>query len=208
MTHGDPMRHSLPLSLIRSALAGLFLLSLSGCVHLAARYDLDADLIAASYEAADGLVAQLNPPHIRDRSILVTAFADIDDVTRTSTFGRTVAEYVGDRFIQLGFQVTEMRVDEAVFVRRASGELVPSPELREVALSADAQVVLTGTYSAAEKVIYVSARMIDPADSTVFAAHGFRVVRGENNRRLLKPRRDWGASSDKLPPGPLGIQNE
>lgn len=202
------MRHPILHSFIRIALAGLLLVSLSGCVHLAARYDLDIDLIAVSREAADGLVAQLNPPHIRDRSILVTAFADIDDVSRASTFGRTVAEYVGNRLIQLGFQVTEMRVDEAVFVRRPSGELAPSPKLREIALSADAQVVLTGTYAAADEVVYVSARMIDPADATVFAAHGFRLPLGDNNRRLLRPRRDWGGSTNSLPPGPLGIQKE
>ncbi len=178
----------------------VFILPFAGCIHMAAYYDLDTNLIEASYEAADELIAQLNPPFLRDQTIVAASFVNVDDLLESSTFGRIMADHMAARLIHRGFTVVEME-PPSPFLPGEQGEMLLSRELLEVGTAHDATVLMAGTYAAADDVVYVSARLINTADRTIIAAHEYKLPLGENNRRMLstviRPK------EGRFPPGPL-----
>ncbi len=188
----------------RWILLSMILPLFTGCIQLAAYYDMDTDLIETSYEAADALVARLNPPFILDRTILVAGFADIDEMEQTSTFGRTVGEYIGSRLSQRGFQVAELKLYEPVFISVEEGIFILKNAVKEISLDKNAQALVVGTYSVADDLIYLSARVVNPINGMVLAAHAFKVPLGENNLRMIKTGKILPAPVPRrFPPGPI-----
>jgi len=157
-------------------LAGL-LMALTGC--------RDANLIKSSYGAADNLISQARPPLIPRQAILVASFVNIDNLEESSTFGRTLSEYLGSRLTQNGYSVVEMKLRKSIFMKRAEGEFVLSRDLKEISIRHNAQAIVVGTYSVGKSVVYISARIIKLADSTILSSYAFKMPLGKNTKKML-----------------------
>lgn len=164
--------------IVLTALAAVALLSLVACRHFyEAPYvpyvDKDqrhADVIRASYALADKLHEQVNGTLSKDAPFLVASFVDVDDLRRSSTLGRIMAQQIGSRFSQLGWKIIDVTLrTSSIFVEETKGEFLLSRDLKAISTDHDASKAIVGTYAVAEDRVYVSARVINVTDNAVLA---------------------------------------
>ena len=145
----------------------------------------DANLVDASYAAADALLERA--PWLRERGdpLLATTFMDINNLEASSALGRVIGEQIGSRFAQKGFTVIELKMRHNIFVAEGTGELMLSRSLREISQSHNAAAVITGTYAVARQSVYVTARLIRALDNRVLAAYDYALPYGPDAKALV-----------------------
>lgn len=172
------------LSRLSCALLLLILALAPGC---AAK---DANLIGANYFVANELMTGAALALDKDRPILVAPFMDVDHLDKSTSFGRLTAEQLSTRFAQAGYVVLEAKLRrESFFSRQGTGETLLSNELKNLCESLNAQAVLIGTYSAAAKNVYATARLIRPSDNVILASHDYSLPLGPDTSALLQSTR-------------------
>jgi len=143
----------------------------------------DADLVGQSYASADQLLQtgllKLGQP------VLVASFVNVDDVKRSSSLGRLVAEQFGSRFSQKGYTVVEMKLANSVYMSSEQGELLLSREVGEISRKFQAQAVLVGTYAVGKEHVFVTAKLVRAADSVILASTDYKLPMGPDTKRLV-----------------------
>jgi hypothetical protein len=173
---------------IHCLLSLFLLLCLSGCTYfngtrLEGLLGADENLISLSYKITEDLeenaVPRLMPRH-PDQPLLMTTFVDNNDLNQTSHFGRILQEHIASRFVQLGYTVREIKMRNNLLIRPKSGEIILSRDLKLLNPSLTAQAVLVGTYSYSKRIMYISARLINPENSTIISSMDYQLVMDEN----------------------------
>lgn len=153
----------------------------------------DISLVDSSYEAADKLIKAVErnkllsydlSPH---KPVIVASFVNIDNVSDSSRFGRMVAEQIGSRFAQKGYQIIELKLrTNTIFIERERGEFMLSREVHEISLEHDAQAVIVGTYAEAAEIVYVTAKLIRASDGVILASHDYEMPLGVNTKSMMR----------------------
>jgi TolB-like protein len=134
-------------------------------------YVLSGGLVKSGYVIADTLLSQSKVRMGNNDTILVASFVNINNLQESSTLGRMLAEHVASRLSQRGYKVIDMRLRTgSVFMEETKGEFLLSRDLRQVSTNHNASAVVVGTYGEALYGIYISARIINPADSTIISS--------------------------------------
>jgi len=60
-----------------------------------------------------------------------------------------------------------------------------SRELKDISTKHNAQAVVVGTYSIAEDVVYISARMIRPSDGIIITSYAYKLSLNDNTKKML-----------------------
>lgn len=149
----------------------------------------DADIVATSHAAADGLIEKLLATLEPGRPIIATSFASIDQLETSSSLGRIIGEQVASRFTNRGFKVVEMKLRDSVFIKEGAGEFMLSRELRNISKEHDAQAILVGTYAVGKDHLYVTARVVRANDSVILSSHDYRLPIGPDTKAMLYTRR-------------------
>ena len=174
---------------ILSIIFTFLLLALAGCQATATKSTIkDIDLIAINHAAADNLIStatNLSNSH----PILITSFANIDNLKSSSTFGRITGEQVGSRFSQSGYSVVEMKLRNNIFIKEQSGEFILSRELKSLSTLHDAEAVLVGTYAVGSTSVYVTAKLIGTQDNIVLASYDYALPLGADTKALLRTKK-------------------
>jgi hypothetical protein len=163
-------------------------LSLSGCAYfngtkLESVLGGEQNLVSLSYEITKKLEENAAPrlmPRNPDQPLLITTFVDNNDLTQTSRFGRILQEHITSRFVQLGYTVKEIKLRDSLLIRPKSGETMLSRDLDQISPSQSAQAILVGTYSYTNRTMYISARLINPENSTIISSVDFRLIMDQN----------------------------
>ncbi len=170
-------------------------LTLAGCAGLgqpaAVRVDaapqvparqLDAEISIArsigqaAYAIADRLAANAIEPLGPTDTVLVASFVSINNLEESSTFGRLMAEQIASRFAQRGTRVIELKVrQQSVFIKEGKGEFMLSRDVRAISASHNVSGIVVGTYADAGDLVYVSARIVRPADNVIRSATDFGI---------------------------------
>jgi len=207
--HGSP-RSSLPLS---AAVLCFLLVVLGGCSSFQADgltqiFAPRENLIDVAYEIAEELERQAYPPLLPrhpQQPLLTTTFVSNDNLDETSQFSRIMQEHLTSRFVQRGYTVREVKLRNELEVAPLSGEKILSRNIADLQPQQKAQAVAVGTYSIANRVIYISARLIDPVnanilssvdrrlrmDATLMAMFGLRPNGGERMNLIAEPRHSF-----------------
>jgi TolB-like protein len=143
----------------------------------------DADLVAASYAATDRLINSLAQPLDPSKPVLVASLVDIADLDRSSPLGQIIAEQVGSRLSQLGYDVVETRLRNTLAIN-PGGEFVLSRDVRRLGQAHAAQAVLAGTYAPGQNEVYISLRLIRATDARVLAGFDYALPAGPTTRSL------------------------
>ncbi len=145
----------------------------------------DADLILASYYAADGMLAQA--PWLRDgkQPLLTATFVNVNALDSSSALGRIVAEQIASRFAQQGFTMIELKLRNNIFVREGSGEFILSRNVQDISRSHNVAAVVAGTYAVGKTSVYVSARLIRATDNLILAGYDYSLPLGPDTRALV-----------------------
>ena len=141
-------------------------------------------LIQLNHQAADALLqgVSLDPR----QPVLIATLVDLDDLERSSRWGRLASEHLAARLANRGVRVKELKLRHQIFMTQANGALLLSREVTELSLEHDAQAVVVGTYTVAGDTVYVSVKLIRPEGNTVVSAHDYSFALNERNRPLMR----------------------
>lgn len=158
----------------------------------------NTNLIEFSYGIADRLTESAFPPLVPrhpDMPVLVTTLVDNNDLQRTTRFGRILQEHIASRFVQLGYTVKEIKMAKTVRIEPKSGETVLSRDLAQLSDQQQAQAILAGTFSRGNRTLYISARLINPANDNILASDDFQLYMDDDILALFGVQR--GTDSDQ-----------
>ena len=169
------------------------LLAAAGCstlngTRLEPLLGADVNLVRLGDRVAESLLTQAVPPLLPrqpDQPVLITTLVNNDQLAETSSFGRSFQNNLAAGFVSRGYAVREVKLRRDLLVREEKGEFMLTRDLQEMAGSQRAQAIVLGTYTLANRAMYLSVRLVDPADQTIRAAYEDRLTLDANSLRLL-----------------------
>lgn len=168
----------------RFALVLICLLILNGCANFnGTRFEKalggKTNLVKFSYQIAEDLVESALPPLVPmhpDMPVIVTTFVSNSDLEKTSSFGRLLQENISSRLVQMGYTVKEIKLASHLFIEPQSGETILSRKLDEINPEQTSQGVVVGTFTRTNRVLYLSARLINPGNSNILSSKDYKIV--------------------------------
>jgi len=112
--------------------------------------------------------------------LLPTTFVNLDDLSRTSTFGRLCAEQLAEELKKREFEVVELRRLKELLIQPGRGELSLSREVEEIFNTYQANSLLLGTYVITGQQVVLSARLVMANDNRLLGA-GTAIFDRHNN---------------------------
>ena len=153
------------------------------CTPLESILGANTNLVKFSFTIADNLVHRAMPPLIPrhpDMPILVTTFVDNNQLEKTSRFGRVLQEHITSRLVQTGYTVREIKLSSTINIKPKSGETILSRNLAQLNAEQKAQAILVGTISRTNKILYISARLVNPVNNNILATDDYQLCMDEN----------------------------
>lgn len=147
----------------------------------------DADIMVASYTAADNLLQNANP----DSRFLVTSIADIDNLEDSTSLGRLIGEQLSARFAQQNYTVIETKLHRGLITIPRTGEFALSREVYERGNAEHADMVVTGTYALGKNQVYVTLKMLDCKNGEIVSSYAYSLPIGSNTSALLQKSFWW-----------------
>ena len=110
--------------------------------------------------------------------LIVATFYDIDDLEKSSTFGRSLTENVIKNFVDNGIKVYEIKLRKnLIYVKKKEGEFALTRNIKKLARFYKANYIVVGTYKIGREIIYVNLKVIDPKTSIIVASYDYTVDR-------------------------------
>ncbi|MCE1191412.1 MAG: hypothetical protein LWW96_04575 [Acidovorax sp.] len=148
-----------------------------------------SQFLASSRDAVAKLTAGFDLSAIGNGPVLVATVVNVNDLSRSAPLGRTLSEQYASHMAATGFNVKEIKLRGDVFVREGAGELLLSREIKDIARSHNASLVLVGTYSAAANYTYVSLKLVRTEDSRIVRGYDYALPNDRDVQRLLTVQR-------------------
>ncbi len=144
-------------------------------------------VLTANYAAADTLTAGFRKKSKGSSGILLAAsFVNINHLKESSPLGRLISEQIASRMAQNGLRLLEMKLRQnSIYIKEGKGEFLLSREIKEISKSHNSDFVLVGTYTLAEKSIFISARIVNTADNVIITACDYELARDYQVESLL-----------------------
>lgn len=192
----------------------LMLCTISGCSDLnGTRLEPvlgdDVNLVRLGNKVAETLINQTKPPlfpHRPDRPIMVTTLVNNDNLDNTSSFGRSFQNNIAAGFVSRGYTVREINLRRDVQVVVNKGDFMLTRDMKTLAYKQHAQAVVVGTYTMANRVMYLSVRLVNPVDQSILAAYEDKLYLDANSLKMLGLQFDTKAAntaSEQIqPPSP------
>lgn len=145
------------------------------------------DYISTTYSAVDKMLAQVEGSNQLNKSdpVVVATLVNIDELSESSRFGRSISEQMSARMTQRGYQVIELKLRGDIFVKRDQGELLLSREVKDISARHHAQAVLVGTYAVADKFIHINIKVVTGDTHHALAAVDYGLPVDENTKMLV-----------------------
>ncbi len=149
-------------------------------------------MISLGQSIADDLTSSAIPP-LRPRhpeeSILTSTFVNIHNFEQSSQMGRLLQSHVGTRFVQLGYSVNELNLRNTMEISKQDGEKILSRDITKINQEQSVQAIMVGTYSVNNRVLYITAKLINPVNRNVISAHSYRFCMDDNLLAMFKLQR-------------------
>lgn len=179
--------------LVVKKLVILTVLLLSACAQLNHDYRYvnysSEDFIHKNYDAADSLSVQLkerkaeNEPTVSP--VIVLSIVNMNQLNKTSAFGRLISEQLSARMSQLKYNVVELKLRNDILVKNNQGEFLLTREIKDIADSVNAQAVLVGTYAENTNDVYVNLKIVRPSNNVVLAGYSYAIPKAANIKGML-----------------------
>ncbi len=102
-------------------------------------------------------------------TIAVTSFVDLNQLNKTTQFGRILGESMISELFKRGFNVSEFRGQGAISVNK-HGEFYITRELRKLSMEVPNTYILVGTYAQIEDKTLLNVRIIDNKTGKIIAS--------------------------------------
>lgn len=141
------------------------------------------NLTDSTYAAADMLAPQTKARITQNTPIRMSVITNVATPTETTPFGTQLANQLGARFVQLGYNVQSVPMPPTIM---PAGPLVLSPNTMTAAPQATqgavkpsvgkgGECVIGGTYTRMKDSILVSLRILQAPDQRIIAAYDYTV---------------------------------
>ncbi len=161
---------------------------LSGC-GINNQYEIkDANLVEVSYRAVDALKDRLTRAVPKNSLIIVSTLLNVDNLNKTSAFGRIVSDQIASAFHQSGYQIIGIEMPIDLFVMKEDGALQISDEIKAMLKHYNANVLVGGVYAPGKKNTYVSLRMVNLNSKNIISSTDFSVPMGPDAKLLTQPK--------------------
>lgn len=137
---------------------------------------------------AEELAIELNaglPATIKSRRVAVMTLVDLNDLNRTSAFGRALSEALSAYLTRLGFEVVELRQATNFLIQPRTGEFYLSRDVAHLAAEHEVSGVVVGLYAEARDMVMVTTRLISAADGRVLSTSLRELPKSSNLMYLL-----------------------
>ena len=150
----------------------------------------DANIfLATSQDAIAKLTANVSPQTTGTGPVLVATVVNVNNTTSSAPLGRTLSEIYANQMAARGFHVKEVKLRTDIYVREGTGELMLSREMRDIARSQNASMVVVGTFSPAANFTYVSLKLVRTEDSRILAGYDYALPNDRDVSRLVNASR-------------------
>lgn len=141
--------------------------------------------IAQNQKAVDNLALQLVGKVPKDFPIIVSTIVNMNQLSKSSSFGRLVTEQISARFTESKFSVVEMKMRNNLLIQENQGEFLLTRELNNLAQSVNSQAVVVGTYVDNNYDVYVNLKVVQPNTNIVLAASSYAIPKTLNVSDML-----------------------
>ena len=140
-------------------------------------------MIQDNYNAAGMLIkkAQIDEGTI----VIISTIVDINDLQNTTALGRTISEQLTSEFVNYGLKMLEMKLGKNVYIKEHTGELVLSRDITRIANKVKAEVLVAGTYSNTNDLVYINLKIINPKTSIILSTIDYTLQKDDNIKCLL-----------------------
>jgi len=154
----------------------LFLFSLFSCQSLPPNEDVqvikEINLQTETIEAVDELLNNCINKLDQTRPIIVASLVSIDNIQKSSTFGRMSSEIIASRLSQVGYNVKELKMSQnQIYIKKAEGEFVLSRDMQQIATKHNVQAIVVGTYAVSKfggyRDINICLKIVDPVSNII-----------------------------------------
>jgi hypothetical protein len=140
--------------------------------------------VCVCYEAIDDLLDQHPHPDDIDR-VLVSTVVDINDVNRTTMFGRVLSECLSSRLTQVNKDVIHATVRSDQMLVRSEGQFLLSREVRNLAMDYNARTALVSTYAVTQHTVILSLKLVSTIEDSTLAGIDIVIPRSETVTEML-----------------------
>lgn len=158
--------------------------------HMKIAADMQENVV--SQESLEATIASLSTQMMKNKkmqthkAVLITSFVRLDDLKKTSEFGRVISESLINELSNRGFNIVEFRGQVSVSVNE-QGEYFIARDISKLKDTIASTYVVVGTYSRQFGKIMLNARVIDNETGQIISSsratydHGLR-----NDCRIFK----------------------
>lgn len=202
------VRQLLPVLFICILLSGC---SSFNCTRLENFIGGDVNLISLGEKITEKLVKDAMPPLMPrqpDLAILTSTFVNLDAMEETSRLGRLLQNHIGARLVQLGYTVKEVNLRHTMKITPGDGETMLSRNISLINQDQSAQAILVGTYSLNNRILYITAKLVNPVNRNIISAHSYRLCMDENLLAMFGLQRRQNSDLDGIDPPRESLINE
>lgn len=159
----------------------------------------DTDLVEVSYEAVNTLQSNLKRKIPANSLIIVSTLLNVDDLKKTSSFGRIISDQIASAFHNSGYRIIGMEMPIDLFVMQEGGGLHISDETKKMLRNYGAAAIVGGVYAPGRQTVYVSLRIIDTNSKNIISSTDLSVPMGPDAKVLLESKEVGSAGSRSEP---------
>lgn len=112
------------------------------------------------HESALDLMGGVREFDPSEKTVAVATFVELDRVEETSSFGRYVAERMGQELHKLGFKTLDIRQRKDIEMIHDKGELILSRRSSELLKKSRIEAVAVGSYAMVDDEVVVNIRLL------------------------------------------------
>ncbi len=155
----------------------LLLTLLLACAHVRTD-DQPVDLIRVCYHAGKKLANRLDETGVRDTPVVITTFADLDELAHSSSLGRLLPHQIASALRERSYRLVDVRLrSQDLLIQQKNGEFILSRDIERLEPGLRSALFLLGTYSRIADTVYINAKIVSSRDGIVLAATDFMVPR-------------------------------
>ena len=117
--------------------------------------------------------------------LIFTSLVNLDDLSSTSKFGRTLSESLATRLFQYGYGVEEIRKLSTILVKDSFGEIILSRDVAKLAKQHNCDLVVAGTYALTPRTVIINVKFLDALSNEVISVAGMELQRSTSINYLL-----------------------
>ena len=120
------------------------------------------------------------------RQLLITSFVDLNNLKKSSAFGRLISERLMTSMGNRGYNIIELRSGSNIFIIEKQGEMILTRNNNEIPDKIYGGAIVYGTYLVLEQKIFVTARIARASDFSILRSWSGEIIKTPFIENLLQ----------------------